>query len=741
MSRLSRVRPSLIAALAALSALPALAQPRTALPADRPTVGLVLSGGSAKGLAHVGAIRAIEAAGIPVDVVTGTSMGSIVGGLYAMGYPVDTLDDLVRRRDWTELFDDAVARREEAPEARLGEGATLVSLPIEDGRVGLPSGLVDGQEIFDFLAGLLWPAQGVRDFRTLPRPFAAVVVDAQSGAPVRLDAGYLPLAIRASMSLPSLFEPVEIDGRRYLDGGLARNLPAEDAVALGADVLVCVDVSEVSDTDAAGTDSFFDVLVNAAFYQSDRDLEAQRALCDVLILPDTEGLTSAAFGAGAEWIARGEAAGASQRAALDSLAAALGTPGLGSPPAPPEGHTVRAEAIAIRGVDGQAEALIRRRLKLELPAALSAEEVEQAVQRVYATGVFALLTYRVVGAGEDGAATVGGRSVPTLVLDVRPSNGDRVGFGFRYDDHYNAALLFTLRLRDVGLFGSTSQVDVRLGEQTQLRASYFGRFGVEAPLAAAAVAGYSSVPVQVFAGRDRASVSAALEVLDARAFAGPILFNTVITGVGPGVAHVRASPEVAPDSVETTRWTYGALSAFAAVDTRDRVAFPSRGARLLATAAWSPGAGASFRHVTVNAERWIPLSPAVSLGTRVAATRAWGDDVPLDHVSFVGGDIVPALGANQFFALYGAEALELVGTASQVAALSAQAELRPDLFVRATVNAGRAGDGWTVDPDAYRTGLGVTLGTGTPIGPVELTLSTSDLGDTPQFAFSLGRAF
>ncbi len=741
---MSSIRLLLI--LAALLALlgPAAAQTPDSLaarraPRGRPTVGLVLSGGAAKGLAHVGALREIEAAGIPIDVVAGTSMGAIVGGLYALGTPVDSLETLVVSRDWTALFTGSVDRGRTPPEARLGEGAALVSVPIEGRTLGLPSGLIAGQGVFDFLAEQTWPAAEVRDFTTLPRPFAAIATNAATGEAVRLTSGNLPLAIRASMSLPSLFAPVEIDGRSYLDGGLARNLPAEDARALGADVLVCVDVSQ---TGASGIDeapSFFDILVNAAFYQSDRDLGEQRALCDVLIIPDTDGLSPAGFNLGADWIARGLAAAQAQRPALDSLAARLGNPGLEAPP-PPRTAALRAEAITIRGVTGPAERLVRRSLALDLPGNLSAADVEDAVQRVVATGQFDLVTYRLAGAGEEGAATLGGRSVPTLIFDVAESNDNRVGFGFRYDTEYNAALLFSVTLRNLVQFGSRSKIEARLGEQTRIQATTFGRIGLEAPVALTAQLGYTEVPVPLFAGTPRSVASGRLGVLAARAFAGPVVQDALVTGIGASGVYSRASPDVAPDSVQAQSWTYAAVSVYARADSRDRTAFPSRGVMLDLTGDLAPGLGASFRHVALDAEAFLLLAPRVSVSAHVVATRAWGSDVPFDQQAFLGGAVVPVLLPGRFFPLLGTDALDLSGRASQLVALSAQFALRSNLFVLATANAGQASDRWTLDPDAFRAGGGLTLGAATPVGAVGLTLA-ADGFETPEVTFSLGREF
>ncbi len=729
----------LLAALAPASAqTPDSLRARPA-PRGRPTVGLVLSGGAAKGLAHVGALREIEAAGIPIDVVTGTSMGAIVGGLYAMGYPVDSLQALVVGRDWTALFTGAVDRNKTPPEARLGEGAALVSVPIQGRTLGLPSGLIAGQGVFDFLAAQTWPAAEVRDFRALPRPFAAIATDAATGGAVRLTSGNLPLAIRASMSLPSLFAPVDIDGRSYLDGGLARNLPAEDARALGADVLVCVDVSEPGANGIEKTPSFFDILVNAAFYQSDRDLAEQRALCDVLIIPDTDGLSPAGFNLGADWIARGLAAAQAKRPALDSLAARLGHPALDPPPLPHD-SLQHAEAVVIRGVSGASERLVRRTLGLELPRDVAASDIEAAVQRVVATGQFELVTYRLAAAGEDGAATRGGRSVPTLIFDVAVSNSNRVGFGFRYDTEYNAALLFSVTLRNLVQYGSRTQIVARLGDQTQLQATTFGRLGFTAPIALTAQAGYTDVPVPLFAGVSRDVASGRLGVLAARIFAGPVVQDALVTGVGASGVYVRAEPDVAPDSVRTRTWTYATISAYARADSRDRTAFPSRGVLFDATADLAPGVGASFQHVSVDAKAYLPLTSGLSLSAHAAATRAWGSDVPFDQQTFLGGVVVPVLLPGRFFSLLGTDALELSGRAGQLAAVSAQVALRSNVFLLATLNAGHAGDTWTLNPGDFHAGGGLTLGAATPVGALGLTLDAGGL-QAPNVTFSLGREF
>src|SRR5256885_206530 len=207
-------------------------------------VGVALSGGAARGLAHIGVLKVLEEAGVPVDVITGTSMGSVVGGLYAVGYSAAQLDTIVRTEDWFRLLTDPVDRRDLAVDRKFTEDHYLLTLPIQRGGVKLPKSVVPGQRISQLLTGLTWSAHPVRDFRALPIPFAAVATDLETSWAVVLDHGFLPDAIRASMALPSVFSPVELAVTAVIDGGVNRNLPAQDVLALGADVLICSDVTD-----------------------------------------------------------------------------------------------------------------------------------------------------------------------------------------------------------------------------------------------------------------------------------------------------------------------------------------------------------------------------------------------------------------------------------------------------------------------------------------------------------------
>jgi NTE family protein len=208
----------------------------------RPKIGLVLAGGGAKGLAEVGVIKVLEEAGIRPDYITGTSIGSIVGGLYASGYSVDDLYALAKEIDWNYYFNDDIARIHSPVIERDDHDKYLLSFPVEDKKVKLPRGAVIGKKISLLLSRLTINAHECTDFDDLPIPFRCVATNFATGEAVVLSKGSLADAMRASMSIPSVFEPVVIDGQLLIDGASARNMPVQDVIDMGADIVIAVDI-------------------------------------------------------------------------------------------------------------------------------------------------------------------------------------------------------------------------------------------------------------------------------------------------------------------------------------------------------------------------------------------------------------------------------------------------------------------------------------------------------------------
>ncbi|HEY1412350.1 MAG TPA: patatin-like phospholipase family protein, partial [Rhodopila sp.] len=214
-------------------------------PAPRPRICLVLSGGGARGMAHIGVLKVLEELKIPIDCIAGTSMGAIVGGLYASGMTAHEIDSTMRSLDWQEAFRDAPPRRDLAFRRKQDDRNFLVRLPLglKHGQILLPKGFIQGQKLQETLRQLTLPFSNSTDFGLLPTPFRAVATDLETGNAVLLEKGDLAIAMRASMSAPGVFAPVELNGRLLVDGGLAENLPVNVARAMHADVLIVSDVS------------------------------------------------------------------------------------------------------------------------------------------------------------------------------------------------------------------------------------------------------------------------------------------------------------------------------------------------------------------------------------------------------------------------------------------------------------------------------------------------------------------
>ena len=183
-------------------------------------LGLALSGGGAKGFAHIGILKVLEEQDIEVEVIAGTSMGAIVGGLYAAGYSASFLEEFVLGQDWTALFEDRPQREMLGLDERQEQEAFPIALQVRNGRLGLPAGLVSGHRITMLLTRLFADLHEVQDFSTLDIPFACVATDLSTGKAHRFESGYLPRILRASMSVPSALTPVTIDGSIYIDGSV-----------------------------------------------------------------------------------------------------------------------------------------------------------------------------------------------------------------------------------------------------------------------------------------------------------------------------------------------------------------------------------------------------------------------------------------------------------------------------------------------------------------------------------------
>jgi NTE family protein len=275
-----------------------------------PRVGLVLSGGGARGTAHIGVLKVLEELRIPIDVIVGTSMGAIVGGMYAAGSSPDEIEQLVTSIQWNEAFMDRPALEDLSFRRKQDSAGQMIKFDagIRNGRLSLPLGLVQGQNLNFILKSQLLHAALIDDFDRLMVPFRAVAADIETGKAVIMGKGDLAAAIRASMSIPGVFAPVEMDGRLLVDGGIANNLPVDVARNMGVDVLIAVNVGTLRRSRENLTSAMMiTTQVMTILIQKNTDEQAATLReGDFLLQPELGSVGSGDFGKASEAIRAGE---------------------------------------------------------------------------------------------------------------------------------------------------------------------------------------------------------------------------------------------------------------------------------------------------------------------------------------------------------------------------------------------------------------------------------------------------
>ncbi|MDO5088295.1 MAG: patatin-like phospholipase family protein [Leptotrichiaceae bacterium] len=273
---------------------------------ENKNIGLVLSGGTARGLVHIGVLKVLEEEKVPVQYVTGTSMGSIIGGMYSIGYTPEEIEKMATEMDWFSLFSDKIERKDKGALRNLIEERNSAVLPMENFAPKLPSGVVGGKTASEQLNSIFYGVVDINDFRKFPRKFAAVATDLETGEGVMLDKGSIATVVRSSLSLPTIFSPVRDDNRLYIDGGIVRNLPVQDIKVLGADYTIGVNVGEGFTKKDEAKLNLIDVMSDTATIAGRQEVERQKRMLDLYMAPELKKIESSDFKKIKEIIEAGE---------------------------------------------------------------------------------------------------------------------------------------------------------------------------------------------------------------------------------------------------------------------------------------------------------------------------------------------------------------------------------------------------------------------------------------------------
>lgn len=426
----------------------------------RPRIGLVLAGGGAKGLAHIGVIKVLEEAGFDVDMVGGTSMGSIIGGLHALGYDARTMEDQVAGLDWDWMLSQTPEPETQPLPEREATSRYQLTVPLKGLKLTLPSGFNNGQKIYLRLSHLTEDFHEVDHFHDLPRDFFCIACDYYTGEEVILDHGYLPDAMRASSSIPSFFSPVRLEDRILIDGGWINNFPVERMKERGADFIIGVDFPHVK-TDLDADLSLLDVLVESGSYVNTRYNQINRQLCDVLIIPQLGSLSAADYQQADTIVRLGEIAARQQIDRLRFLADSLRIqPRIFPNPLPSREREIT--DIQITGLGITEKKVLDHFLNADYRGPAHPSEYLQIANNLYGTGDYDQVAYRL----KQDSLQEGYQFLLQLKKKSTPST---LNFSLNYTTDYKAALLLNYTRRNWLFNGNRLLMDLAISENPVLR--------------------------------------------------------------------------------------------------------------------------------------------------------------------------------------------------------------------------------------------------------------------------------
>ena len=760
---------------------------------DRPTVALVLSGGGAKGAAHIGVLQYLDSLQIPVDLVTGTSIGGLVGGLYALGYPVAELDSIMRNMDWDMALSDKVPReyvsyaenkykekyalsfpfyyahedflrqREQAllfsgvkdryENLHLGAdaGASATSL-VRDNLLGsLPSGMVFGQNVGNVFSSLSVGYQDTLDFGNLPVPFACVSTDMVTGTAKIWDSGKLNTALRSTMSIPGLFAPVRTDGMILVDGAMRDNYPTDLARDLGADFIIGVDISEAS-SDYSGINNLMDIIMSGVDMLGRESYEKNVKNTEVTIRPDITGYGMLSFDRESvdSLIARGYAAAQGQRRNLLALRELIGNP------APVENRRpravnlhetkVRIDGIEIAGVNERDSRYMMDKIRKSFGESFQTDhrvgkaEIENAVATLFGTKAFDYVTYELLGTEEPFR----------LVINCKRGPIHHLGLGARFDTEELVSVIMNVGINVHSLQGSSLDITGRVGSNPSatLHYRYRGEKGPTLNLSAR----YRYVDRNQFAiGLDNFKI--VYHSFREELYFSNLSWHNFDVNIGIRDDYFKVNSIMADRM--SGDYDFSALHNHymgpflrARADSFDDGYFPSEGFNAGMDYSWTATGAKNglegFHAVQIDAKTVVPIADFLavlpSLNTRVLV----GDDVPMPYLNLIGG-VMPGRYMEQQIPFLGITNAMATSNVIGIARADLRFRLAKNSYLTATGNFGvdalKLEDIFYNEPVSTFLGFGLEYAYDSILGPIRFNVSWSDRIHRLTAYFGLGFDF
>lgn len=703
----------------------------------RPKIALVLSGGGAKGFAHIGVLKVLEEEGIPIDLIVGTSMGSLVGGIYSLGYTASELETLVKSLNWETVLTDDVPREYLSKNDQLMKQRYVLSLPINgQKKLSLPQGLLKGQNVLNIFCGLAGNVPSDADFSKFPIPFACVATDLETGKEVVMKSGFLPTAMFSSMAIPIAFQSSERNGFFLVDGGLVNNFPTDVAKKMGADIIIGVDIRNdfYDRNNLKSFDNVMSQLVN--FFDIGKD-SVNKSVCDLIIKPDIMGFSVSSFNSEAvdTLILRGEKAANGFRKQLRLFKTKYKLEPCGKSRTLVKPDRWHITDLSFSGNYHLDQDFLRTILNMEIPGDYSPDEIKTAIDRLYGLGGFERIYFNLIDAGEG--------KILNINISTRKVFTQNIGFKANTTDA--AAILLNTTQKNYGnVFGLLSMS---------------GELSINPGLSIIAETNKTNLPTiglnlkgkyqnyNIFDKKDKVFEANIFYASGAAYIYKP--FRTRFN-LGLGIQEefylgdiFRKNDDYPIADGKTNNFLTNAYS-YLSFDNMDEYYFPTKGTNMYAefslladfgkTNKISPVALFKMRNV-------IPMAQKTALLLDIYWRALYREDTPQPKLTLVGGEPYSQY-FNYHLPFVGLSAVNIAERFAYIGLIGVRFQVASSQYVSLLFNGLRQGSNELIWEDASMVyGGGIKYSLKTLLGPLDMTLGYSGSTDKPTFSANFGYWF
>lgn len=699
---------------------------------QRPKIALVLSGGGAKGAAHIGVLKVLEKYQVPIDIIVGTSVGSIVGGMYSVGYSPDEIEKTVLNLKFNSLLTNSKDRNLKNIEEKIENDKYPFTMSIDKNlKLSFPMGILNGENIYLQLKDIFSRAENIKNFNELPIEYRAITTDLQTGKEVILSDGDLAIATFKSMAIPSFLEPIKDENKFYVDGGVVNNFPIDVAISLGADIIIAVDIT--AETSKINEKSnLVTILDKLATYNGNRKTETHKKLADLLIVPDVKDHDTIDFGNLNELVVAGEDAAEKYGYILANLSSPKDFKEM-------KDKALKDEAIQINKIKLEGNNILTLKKVNELKPSVknrkfTKNDLNDWTKKIYSVSYIERIFYEV---NDD-----------TVIFKVKEKDGINIRASLNYASNYGGSMNIAATVPNFGIWTRNYTIKAEASSFPKINFNNVTFYEVgKFKLLGGASIGYETDPLFIYKNGDKVSTYTTNKFIASLSF-GTAISNSVVSGISLGYANNDNKYLSGDRDIYNFNENYQALfsSIYTYVDTLNERNFPSKGTVLRLEGFNSQdisGKETNLGGGMFSANFYTPLSEKFSVGFGVAGGKMRGEELPKSSLfrigglrssetafSFVG---LPMMGryADEFYILRGGIQYKLTDTFHLLVKYNMLTYSSDSLPFQ---------DNYSIGDRKYH-GYGGGIGWNTFLGPISLFLSNNLDDSSPLFEVYMGYTF